>query len=406
MIHVMQERQKHTRSSLFGPSSQNGSVNSADILQENPHSTICNERQKDVENQMRPLNGSNSPLSGSIENVIAEEEDLLIDSFSQKNDNAKSTAESILNCAKKFMTGKTNYRWKHITALKEKERKLVEDTELVMKYVASEDISFILEGINSDIILHSLKRRQAWNKYFFPMTLISSAQLTLCILVMLTKNLPITRGTFWMAVVYIVTISISNPFHVTKDLRKIYDKFFSKMASLLEKKFFAIGGKCCVESKVEPISASITYNCCKVACIVCALPLLLISFSATVIFDFLVGRIKDNSWQATIGTITSCVVISTGVSVGLRSGGPVGALQTFAGFSFIDWIDEEFLNQIHFDPYSAWNIPTRPEARKQKLVCRIILYTVVPCLAVGTVYVTLRNSCFVFCDSTTSMRFI
>ena len=269
---------------------------------------------------------------------------------------------------------KHNGRYKRLKRIQEEEDQLSKDTQLVLEYIASEDITFILQDLSTDIILESMIRRTAWKKHFGVMVLMSIGQIAMCVIAILTVNQPMNLSTLAIAAVYIVCISTANPFHVTRDLSAIVLKKIDK-----------------VKVKYGSLVRAVA--------VLFALPVIVVVFVCGALFDFLVGRVIDNSYEGAVNIIVNAIVVSTGVSVGLRSGGPVGAIQTFAGFSFIASVDEEFMARFKFDPYEAWIVPTRKQANKIKLVSRSFMYTLVPVIFLCVLYVTLTNNCIVFCGT-------
>lgn len=131
-----------------------------------------------------------------------------------------------------------------------------------------------------------------------------------------------------------------------------------------------------------------------------ASPILIIFFNVTVILDLCVGEIIDLSYASMANTIIHVVVIFTAVSIGLRSGNPINAIQTFAGFDFIDQLDELVIESIEIDAETL--AETKDIGISNKiLTIRLTIYIFTPMVVIGIAYLTIINECYIFCSNGT-----
>jgi hypothetical protein len=153
-----------------------------------------------------------------------------------------------------------------------------------------------------------VQRREAWAQGTWKMISISVAQVLICLIVLFSQGEPINTGTVFMAVIYLVASSSTNPFEVTRDLARLMYQAYEK--------------------SVRPSLAN------RIAfwfALFFLWPLMVIPFGITFTLDMVVGKINNISYGEMVNIIVNFIVIFTGFSVGLRSGNPVNAVQTFAG---------------------------------------------------------------------------
>lgn len=275
----------------------------------------------------------------------------------------------LLAAARSFIEQKGNGRYNRLRDKLKGNEEEEEKNDSAMLYIAATDLTFVEgKGLTLEMIHEAMRRREAWTKYPYQMTGIALAQIVLCILSIITVNAPLNTSTLIMGAIYVMITATANPFDVTCDLRKILMKQ--------------------INNKGTPVI---------VACVLLS-PIIFFVFSITVVFDFLVGRILDNTFGSVINIVVQCITIVTAVSIGLRSGDPISAIQTFAGFEFIAGMDEAFVATVHFDTSQYVAIPSRKDAKFKKAICRVLLYTLIPLLVAGSAYLTLTNRCLAWCD--------
>lgn len=270
-----------------------------------------------------------------------------------------------------FATGKLPGRARRMQEALEDEEKQEKLKSAIMMFKLSTDPSF-LEGCTPDELWLAILRREAWRQHPYSLLAITVAQISLCLISMLSSNDKVNSYTLGMAIIYALALSTSNPYNVTSDLKRILTRHFNE-----------------IEQKHNRTTAIIIF-------VVCALPLL-IAFSVTLLFDFFVGRVKDSSYGALINTVIDVLVISCGLSVGLRSGSPIDAIQTFAGFEFIMNMDEAFINTIQVDLNAPTSRHHREGKKRKILITRITLYVLVPIIFILVGYITFTNICVAQC---------
>lgn len=165
------------------------------------------------------------------------------------------------------------------------------------------DVSYMRRS-SPDDVWKAIIRRAAWDQAPLKMIIVSIVQLVLCIITVGSQNAPINISTLIMAIIFVGSLIASNPLDVSQDLLGYILKFQSKLRLP-------------------------TYT----LIIICILisPVLSILFGVTLMLDLLTGEILDMSYGSMINILVNTIVVSTGVSVGLRSGSAISAIQTFAG---------------------------------------------------------------------------
>ena len=295
----------------------------------------------------------------------------------------KKKPKGMYGAALEFMAKSNKRRFKKAKAHFEEEDERIKDLDTVLLYAASEDLTLV-ENLSKSTVLEALVRRTAWQTRPMTMLGITLAQLLLCVTAVLSFNEPVNTSTTVMTLIFLVTVAATNPFEVNNDLLALLKKhggplYYRKLGPKASIIIFLI---------LSPL----------------LIPIAVVVLTCTITFDLMVGRINDNTFGSLANVIVNCVVISTALSVGIRSGNPISAIQTFAGFEFISRLDEALLMVIKFDPHAEYYIPSRSEAKIKKAYVRAILYTVVPSIVIFTVYITFSNTCFAFCSSRNSFN--
>lgn len=219
---------------------------------------------------------------------------------------------------------------------------------------------------------------------FFPEPLkmfgVSCAQIILCLICLLTKNSPINGSTIFMAAVYILTVCASNPFCKCNDVTNYIKGWFG---------YRPPRGN---EKAKKPNTLGLIAFCFFLS------PVLMIVYGVCFILDISIGEMLDLSYGNLVDCIINIIVIFTGFSVGLRSGNAIGAVQTFAGFSFIAEMEGMLMDTIDIDlDAMTAHIHGKGNGRKA-LAVRLVVYILTPIILVFFMYVTFTNTCLVFCD--------
>jgi hypothetical protein len=97
--------------------------------------------------------------------------------------------------------------------------------------------------------------------------------------------------------------------------------------------------------------------------------------------------------------IVRTFVVFTAISAGLRSGNPINAMQTFAGFDFIDGMDELVIDGIDFDFDELADANIERADDTKMFIVRVSVYTATPLIIVGFLYITIVNVCYAFCTT-------
>lgn len=264
--------------------------------------------------------------------------------------------------------------------------KLQEDwkQDLVEFWVAF-DPCFITD-IDIDAAWTAILRREAWRRKPFVMTVIHFTQLALALFSSLSQNSPVNTSTAVMAILYIFILLVQKDFTITNEF----------INDVLIKDWY--------EKKIKPkFSVPVGYFICFLAS-----PVLLLILFITFLLEFFIGKMMEVSIGSLTDLVINVFVICTSISVGLRSGNGISAIQTFVGFEFISGFDEIIIEKMEPNFYARapnYMDDTDPEqkANRRKRIqrknnVRILIYIIVPCIFAFYVYLTAANPCFVFCD--------
>lgn len=229
----------------------------------------------------------------------------------------------------------------------------------------------ILRSASPEDVWNTIKRRYAWKIEPLRMIGLTFTQITLCVIVVISANSPINLGTLIMAALFISATGAACPLKISRDLIKYIGQGANKIG------WVAMGLILLITS-----------------------PILLLVFAVTFTLDVISGEIFDISYGHMFNIIVRTFVVFTAISVGLRSGNPINAIQTFAGFSFIDSMDEVVIDGIDFD-FDELAKADIVEANSAKILfVRLAIYISTPFIIAGFVYITfINNNCYAFCDS-------
>jgi len=256
-----------------------------------------------------------------------------------------------------------------------------EDAELkkktIIAFKAATDPSYLIQSSVDDIWL-AVKRREAWAQIPFKMLAISFCQIALCLIAMLAANAPVNSSTGVMAIIYTLIMAANNPFDMTTDL-----------AGIVERHFRNFGAK---------HTFGLAYFV-----LVLLSPVLAIPFALTIIFDFFAGKMQDCSYGSLMNIVVDAIVKATAISVGMRSGNPINAIQTFVGFEFISEMDEMLIESVEIDMLALTSLgnctPNWNQSKKGKMLrVRLATYFIIPSIVIVFGYITIVNACYIFCQ--------
>jgi len=256
-----------------------------------------------------------------------------------------------------------------------------EDQELkkkaIIAFKAATDPSYLIQSSTDEIWL-AVKRREAWAQIPLKMWVISGCQITLCVIAMLAYNAPVNISTGVMAIIYTFVMGTNNPFDMTTD--------FAHM----------------VHVQMGNFGRKYTFGLAYVV-IVLLTPVLAIPFALTIIFDFFAGKMQDCSYGSLMNIVVDAIVKATAISVGMRSGNPINAIQTFVGFEFIGEMDELVIESVEIDMLALTSLgnctPNWNKTKKGKMLrVRIALYLIVPAIVIVFGYLTIVDDCYIFCQ--------
>jgi hypothetical protein len=256
---------------------------------------------------------------------------------------------------------------------KNKDKQLM---EYVATYYYATDLSFG-RSITSDELILGIKRRCAWEQNPLRMVMIIFAQVAICFIVMLSPNSPINNSTVVTGLLYILAMSTSKDYVVTKELIKHNQQL---MGSAKKK----AGTAGLLLARLAALSL---------------LPLLVMAVCVTFLIDFFIGKMKVLDYYDVLNTAVDFIVVFSGFSVGLRSGTPVSAVQTFAAFECWRALDEVII-ESYFPDLDAKVGPVDVDRAKHcsNLKVRITVYVIVVILLAVFLYLTAWNVCVVFCQ--------
>jgi hypothetical protein len=196
-----------------------------------------------------------------------------------------------------------------VSSLEDYERK----KRLVMSYKYATDKSYYLRNrITPDMLWDMIKRREAWNQGSHVMIGITMIQVMISFVVLLTRNSPINNSCIFVSILYLAALALFNPFELTKDCFHACHRYY-----------------------VTRIAINMSLrNYCWVLTAFCW-PVLFsgigMLFLFTMMLDLVAGKMNNISSCELLRIIVNFIVVFSGLSVGLRSGNAVGAIQTLAG---------------------------------------------------------------------------
>lgn len=256
-----------------------------------------------------------------------------------------------------------------------------EDAELkkktIIAFKAATDPSYLIQSSVEEIWL-AVKRREAWAQIPFKMVGISCCQIALCLIAMLAANAPVNPSTGVMAIIYTLVMAANNPFDMTTDLAGIVEKHFRNFG--------------------HDHTFGLAYFV-----LVLFSPILAIPFALTIIFDFFAGKMQDCSYGSLVNIVVDAIVKATAISVGMRSGNPINAIQTFVGFEFISEMDELLIESVEVDMLALTSLgncsPNWNQSKKGKMLrVRLATYFIIPSVVIVFGYITIANTCYIFCQ--------
>lgn len=237
------------------------------------------------------------------------------------------------------------------------------------------------------------------------MSFLVAVQITLCVIVVISTDVKMNRGTVVMAVLYVLGKSASNPLQHVQDV--VVDIFGKGVVN-----------KCSSDKNVQILLWLLLS------------PVIVLVAGFAAVADIFVGEVLDCSYAGISDNIVNVIVSMTAISAGLRAGNAIGAIQTFAGFDFISGLDEMVIGSldIDYDEYMAhemsfygfeFKLPkkkgTYEDTDDEVMVTeeqvketnkwngikiyfvKILLYVTVPLVVVGFLYITAVDTCFQFC---------
>lgn len=210
---------------------------------------------------------------------------------------------------------------------------------------------------------------------------VAAAQITLCLVCLLTKNSAVNPSTSLMAGIYIATVCASNPFAKCGDVSTYIQRWFGLLPPRK---------KDAKPRKPNYIGLIIF--------LILASPVLIVVLAVTFLLDVCIGEIVDLSYGELLNAMVNIIVIFTGFSVGLRSETAVGAVQTFAGFQFVSVMDELLMDTIELDLDRKVQHIYGKEKDRKVLTVRLTLYIMTPVLLAFFMWITFTNTCLAFCN--------
>jgi hypothetical protein len=252
--------------------------------------------------------------------------------------------------------------------------KKIEDDKSI--HTMQTDISGFHFGVDRSIarstspenVWNAIKRRYAWKTQPLRMVGLTATQITLCVIVAISSSSTINIGTVIMAGLFILAVGASNPMKISRDAWE----------------YIEWGAK-----KTGWIAMAII--------LLFTFPFVGLVFVITFTLDLICGEIYDISYGYMCNVIVRTFVVFTAISVGLRSGNPINAIQTFAGFDFIDGMDELVIDGIDYDFDELANAEVEKADNTKIMVVRLAIYITTPLIIAGFFYVTIVNKCYAFC---------
>jgi hypothetical protein len=246
--------------------------------------------------------------------------------------------------------------------------------DYVAAYYYATDLSFG-RNITPDELILGIKRRCAWEQNPPRMVMITFAQVAICFLVMLSPNSPMNTSTMVTGFLYVLAMSTTKDYVVTKELIKHNQQLMGSAkkkagtAGLLLARLAALG----------------------------LLPLLVVAVCVTFLIDFFIGKMKVLDYYDVLNTAVDFIVVFSRFSVGLRSGTPVNAIQTFAAFECLRTLDELIIETYFPDlDVEVGSVDVDKTKQYSNLKVRITVYVIVVILLAVFLYLTAWNICVVF----------
>lgn len=244
--------------------------------------------------------------------------------------------------------------------------------EAIIAIVAN-DPSFLVHATLEEL-WEAILRRHAWHFSPVIMTAVTGMQVVMAVIPLLSKNSDFNISTGLMALFYVVSLAAANSFALCTDLKRMITKPMAK----LEKKH----GKTVVYCLYALMS-----------------PGLLLAFAVTAILDLSMGKVIDLSAGSVANVLVNVLIQSTSISIGLRSGNTVGAIQTFVGFDFLSTIDEAVINaNVNHHDLTKRRHDFDQRDYAKILIARLVMYVSTFIILGGVAYVTYVNDCLFFCN--------
>jgi hypothetical protein len=247
----------------------------------------------------------------------------------------------------------------------------------IIRFYYSTDLTFARDS-SEDAMIFGIKRRAAWAQDPLRLTAVTVAQIAICLVVILSHNEPVNGSTVFMAILYLMAYSTTIKFTVTSELFSLLGQYNQSFLKAHQGQELLLIGH-----RVGGLLLS---------------PVLLLPLSITYLIDITVGKLTNLSYAEIINVAVDFMVMFTGFSVGLRSGNPINAVQTFAAFDAIRGLDEIIIE--NYDPSLESLVSHGDSKGKQRkmLVVRIAVYLTIPILLILFVSITVTNKCFAFCS--------
>lgn len=244
--------------------------------------------------------------------------------------------------------------------------------EAIIAIVAN-DPSFLVHA-TLDELWEAILRRHAWHFSPLIMTAVTGMQVVMAVIPLLSKNADFNISTGLMALFYVVSLGAANSFALCTDLKRMITKPMAK----LEKKH----GKAAVYGLYALMS-----------------PALLLAFTVTAVLDLSMGKVIDLSAGSVANVLVNVLIQATSISIGLRSGNSVGAIQTFVGFDFLSTIDEAVINaNVNHHDLTKRRHDFDQRDYAKILVARLVMYVSTFFILAGVAYITYLNECLFFCN--------
>lgn len=245
------------------------------------------------------------------------------------------------------------------------------DLDTLVLFAAAHDKSFG-DNLKKEEVVKVLVRRKAWKWRPVTMTGVLFTQLLLSLATLSTYSNPLNIPLTSLLFLFVVAAASSNKYR--------------NMILMIEKLKRNRDG--CIKNY-----GSLVF----VVLVVIFLPVWSTLLVSTVLFDLLVGSVKDYSYGGMMKLLVTSVVTCTALSIGMRASSPLDAVQTFAGFAFISQMDEAVLSKMSFDPYTDYFPVKDKEAASRRVYIHGLLSIVVPLYAIVLVIITVSEYYCLIC---------